>query len=131
MLGTSLPPVRSTASRIARARALKEASALHEIDAYGCTCESAAGGPWKGRKIKGGRRGSRGLHVVVVDTPDGVDVKRDARGGGERLEDVRDHLGRDWQGRKGSRAACVSSQGEEETGGYMGGATNGLRSSRA
>lgn len=99
VLGTSLPPVLATASLIASANALNEASALSPTQ----TSRQPKASP---RRKSGGDE-----HVVVVDSPDRVDVQRDAGGDGERLEDVRNHLGRDcelrqyeaWDERKGER----------------------------
>ena len=83
MLGTSSPPVRWIASRIARASALNADSALFK----GYTGISPVPSPratinWNGP-------------VVVVLTPQDVDMEGHARSNGERVEYVGDHLRRE------------------------------------
>lgn len=95
MLGTSPVSSRWIASRIASARALKAASDLwnkdNQYDSF-CTRWGCARGQEHERKRQ--KRG-KDAPVVVVLSPKHVDVEGDARGLRERLEHVRDHLGRE------------------------------------
>lgn len=75
VLGTSSPPVRVIAIRIARARALNAASALLVSQ-------------FREDLI------SHDSHVVIVVTSNVVNVKCDTSGEGERLQKMGDHLGR-------------------------------------
>ena len=79
MLGTSSPPVRSIAWRIASASALKADSALRRIK-YGQTC---------------GMRSEVGLLVVIIFASQYIDVQSYASGDCERVEDVWEHLRRE------------------------------------
>lgn len=74
MLGTSSPPVRVMAMRIARARALKAASALDGQLVSSHCCFDA--------------------HVVVVLAANVVNVQCDTSSESKRLEQMRNHLGR-------------------------------------
>lgn len=95
MLGTSPVSSRWIASRIASARALKAASDLwnkdNQYDSF-CTRWGCARGQEHERKRQ--KRG-KDAPVVVVLSPKHVHVEGDARGLRERLEHVRDHLGRE------------------------------------
>lgn len=77
MLGTSLPPVRSMAWRMARARALKADSALgyHQHSR---------------REVEGA---IEDIPVVVVLSAEDVDMECSPRGDGEGVEDVGNHFG--------------------------------------
>ena len=77
MLGTSSPPVRSIAWRIARANALNAASAL--------TVEIV-------HQYLAPQQTNRDTLVMVVLPAEHVDVQCHAGGDGERVEDVREHL---------------------------------------
>ena len=90
VLGTSSEPSVWTASRIASASALNADSDLRARTR--ATCVSARfqeSVPYR----REGEEGHDAL-VVVVLSPEDIDVERDAGALGERLEHVRDHLGR-------------------------------------